>query len=270
MKERVVVLPELLPMKPLKILLVDDEDPSRSRMRRMLDKFSDWVEVVGEASDGKSALSQFRQLRPDVIFLDVQMPPPNGLEVAAELADEADPPWVVFLTAFAEHAVKAFELKALDYLVKPVSAERLQATVQRLREHNQDGEDWREAVSENLQKALPEAPLLERVALLDAITENRLVVPIDKIDLFLSREERCYARMAGQEYLLQYTLIRLEASLSPKVFFRAHRCFIVNITRIHQVIPWFNGAYNIKMVDGAEVPLTRRKVAAFKEQVGWL
>ena len=259
-------------MKPLKVLLVDDEDPSRSRMRRMLDKHSDLVQVVGEASDGKSALSQFRQLQPDVIFLDVQMPPPNGLEVAAELADEAEPPWVVFLTAFAEHAVKAFELKALDYLVKPVSAERLQSTLQRLREQHQegDGEEWREAVSENLQKALPEAQLLERVALLDAVTENRLVVPIDKIDLFLSREERCYARMGGQEYLLQYTLTRLESCLAPKVFFRAHRCFIVNVTRIHQVIPWFNGAYNIKMIDGTEVPLTRRKVSAFKDQVGWL
>lgn len=157
MKDRVVSQPELHPMKILKVLLVDDEDPSRARMRRMLEKYPEWVEVVGEANDGKSALSQFRQLQPDVVFLDVQMPPPNGLEVAAELADEEAPPWVVFLTAFAEHAVKAFELKALDYLVKPVSGERLQATLQRLREQNQDGEDWREAVSENLQKALPEA-----------------------------------------------------------------------------------------------------------------
>ncbi len=236
----------------------------------MLEKHPDLVEVVGEAHDGKSGLSQFRELQPDVVFLDVQMPPPNGLEVAAELADEAEPPWVIFLTAFADHAVKAFELKALDYLVKPVSAERLQSTLQRLREQRNDGDEWREAVSESLQKAMPSAPTLERVALLDPVTENRLIVPIEKIDLFLSREERCYARTGGQEYLLQNTMSRLESCLSPALFFRAHRCFLVNVNRILQVIPWFNGAYNIKMLDGTEVPLTRRKVAAFKEKVEFL
>lgn len=257
-------------MKPLRLLLVDDEEPARLRLRRLLEKHPDLVEVVGEAYDGKSGLSQFRELQPDVVFLDVQMPPPNGLEVAAELADEAEPPWVVFLTAFADHAVKAFELKALDYLVKPVSAERLQSTLQRLREQRNDGDEWREAVSESLQKAMPSAPTLERVALLDQVTENRLIVPIEKIDLFLSREERCYARMGGQEYLLQNTMSRLESCLPPALFFRAHRCFLVNVNRIHQVIPWFNGAYNIKMLDGTEVPLTRRKVAAFKEKVEFL
>ena len=257
-------------MKKLRVLLVDDEDPSRLRLRRLLEKHPDIVEVVGEACDGQSGLAQFRELQPDVVFLDVQMPPPNGLEVAAELADETNPPWVVFLTAFAEHAVKAFELKALDYLVKPVSADRLQSTLQRLRDQSQDGEEWKEAASESLQRALPAAQPLERVALLDAVTENRIIVPIEKIDLFLSREERCYARTGGQEYLLQNTMARLESSLSPVTFFRAHRCFIVNLSRIQKVIPWFNGAYNILMLDGTEVPLTRRKVTAFKELVEFL
>jgi DNA-binding LytR/AlgR family response regulator len=236
----------------------------------MLEKHPELIEVVGEAGDGRTALSQFRSLAPDVVFLDVQMPPPNGLEVAAELADESDPPWVVFLTAFGEHALKAFELDALDYLVKPVSAERLQSTLQRLREHSRDSEEWREAASETLQKSLPAAQPMERVALLEEVTENRLIVPIEKIDLFFSREERCYALTEGKEYLLQNTLSRLEASLPAAQFFRAHRCFIVNLTRIHQVVPWFNGAYNIRMQDGTEVPLTRRKVAAFKERVEWL
>ncbi len=257
-------------MKNLRALLVDDEVPARLRLRRLLDKHPDLIEVIGEAGDGSEGLRAFRELQPDVMFLDVQMPPPNGLELAAELAEEPNPPHVVFLTAFGEHAVKAFEVKALDYLVKPVTPERLQATLKRLQEMNQDEEDWREAASESSAKLLNPAPALERVALLEEVTENRIVVTVDKIDVFLSREERSYARVGGKEYSLQTTMARLEACLPEQSFFRTHRCFIVNVKRISQIIPWFNGAYNLKLLDGTEVPLTRRKVAAFKAKVEWL
>lgn len=258
------------PMEKLRILVVDDEEPARLRLKRLLEKHAEQVTVVGEACDGSGGLSEFRRLRPEVVFLDVQMPAPNGLEVAAELADETHPPWIVFLTAFAEHAVKAFELKAMDYLVKPVSPQRLQDTIERLLAQQKDPEDWKEAVSEALQKVVPGAPPLERVALLDPQTENRTVVPLERIDVFLSREEKSYARFEGREYLLQTTLARLEGSLPAHLFFRSHRCYIVNVKRIVQVIPWFNGAYNLKMPDGTEVPLTRRKVGPFKEKVEWL
>lgn len=257
-------------MSLLKILVVDDEDPARARLKRMLEKHSDIAEVVGEACDGAEALQKYRELKPNVLFLDVQMPAPNGLEVAAELADEENPPWVVFLTAFAEHAVKAFELKALDYLVKPVSSDRLKSTLDRIKDQKKDGDDWAETVSELLQKALPEASAIEKVGLLEEVTENRLIVEVKNIDLFFTREEKCYAQMGGKEYLLQNTMSKLESSLPTDSFFRSHRCYIVNLDKIHQVVPWFNGAYNIRLKDGTEVPLTRRKVPAFKEKVEFL
>lgn len=257
-------------MKPLTTLLADDEEPARLRLRRMLEKHSDQIALVGHAEDGQQALKMCRELQPQVLFLDVQMPAMNGLEVAAELAELEQAPRVVFLTAFAEHAVKAFELKALDYLVKPVSAERLQATVQRLCQESREEDDWREGASQSLQSLVPAGPLLERVALLEEVSENRLIVPVEKVDLFFSREEKGYARFGGKEFALQGTLARLEASLPAHMFFRCHRCFIVNVARVTKVVPWFNGAYNLVLPDGTEVPLTRRKVQAFKELVPFL
>jgi two-component system response regulator LytT len=257
-------------MKPLTILLADDEEPARLRLRRMLEKHAEQVVLVGQAEDGQQALQMCRELSPQVLFLDVQMPSMSGLEVAAELAELPQPPKVVFLTAFAEHAVKAFELKALDYLVKPVSADRLRATIERLAQESSDEEDWKESASQSLQGLVPTGPALERVALLEEVTENRLIVPVEKVDLFFSREEKGYARHGGKEYALQSTLARLEASLPKQTFFRCHRCFIINVTRVSKMVPWFNGAYNLVLPDGYEVPLTRRKVLAFKELVPFL
>ena len=256
-------------MEPLRLLIVDDEQPARLRLRTMLEKHADQIEIVGEASDGKSAWEQCRELKPDVAFLDIQMPPPNGLELAAELAEWEQPPYVIFLTAFSDHAVKAFEVRAIDYLVKPVSKERLAATLSRLQDLRKEKDEWLDAASEALQRAVPKIDYIERVALLEEITENRLITPVTEVDFFFSRDEKCFAQMKGQEYLLSSTLSRLEASLSPKDFLRTHRCFIVNINSISKVIPWFNGAYNIRMRDNSEVPLTRRRVADFKSLVDW-
>lgn len=256
-------------MAPLRLLIVDDEEPARLRLRRLLEKHAELVEVVGEAQDGKSGLEQCQALKPDVAFLDIQMPPPNGLELAAELAELENPPWVVFLTAFSEHAVKAFELRAQDYLVKPVSRERLSETLNRLQALSKEKEDWLDAASVALQKAVPKTDFIERIALLEDVTENRLISPVAEIDYFFSRDEKCFAQKDGHEYLLSSTLARLEASLSPKDFFRTHRCYIVNINKISKVIPWFNGAYNLRMADTTEIPLTRRRVSDFKKLVDW-
>jgi DNA-binding LytR/AlgR family response regulator len=235
----------------------------------LLDSHVELVEVIGEASDGASGLQACREKRPDAVFLDIQMPPPNGLELAAELAEWEAPPWVVFLTAYSEHAVKAFEVRAQDYLVKPISRERLAQTVARLCELRKEPDDCADAASIALQKYVPAAEHIERIALLDEVTENRTVTPVTEIEYFFSRDEKCFAQKGEKEFLLSSTMARLEASLSPKDFFRTHRCYIVNVNRVRTVVPWFNGAYNLRMANNAEVPLTRRRVSDFRKLVDW-
>ena len=129
--------------KPLRVLLVDDEALSRARLRRLLERQPVEFEIVGEASDGNSALEQYQRWQPQVVFLDIQMPGPDGLEVARQLLQEANPPLVVFLTACIEQVSEASDLCAFDYLLKPLRMEHLKVTLGRLQENTIQGRDWR-------------------------------------------------------------------------------------------------------------------------------
>ena len=235
-------------------LLIDDERLARNELRRLLAAFPE-IKVVGEAQNAKQAREQLASLKPDLLFLDVQMPGESGIEFLESL--EPPVPHVVFTTAYDEFAVKAFELNALDYLLKPVDPARLAAAVERL-----PG-----------QKVAPEAGL-SRPGLLEAA---------DKV--FVREGEKCWFVEVGQIRLLEsegnYTRVHfgdaqpqlfrslnaMEERLDPKFFFRANRRQIINIAWIAGIEPWFSSGLLVQLKGGAKVELSRRQAQEFRERM---
>ncbi|MBI3927902.1 MAG: response regulator transcription factor [Armatimonadetes bacterium] len=248
----------------MRALVVDDEPPARELLRELL---SEWVEVVGEAGSGETALEQIALLEPDVVFLDIHMPGKDGLALARELSEHDNPPRLVFVTAYDQHAVEAFRLEAVDYLLKPVDPERLRQTLQRLSRE----ENAQELLGRLLRAAdRLQGRSLERLALLDERSGVRHVMELSRIGWITSRDEKTYVFAEGRELRCMDTMSGLEGRLGER-FLRTHRSFIVNLDRVVEVVPWGNGAYNLRLAGWeGEIPLSRRHAPLFKARVGWL
>jgi two-component system, LytTR family, response regulator len=231
----------------LRTLLIDDEPASRLRLRRLLAGRSE-LEIVGEAGDGLEAIARIEALRPDLIFLDVQMPGLDGFEVLRSIPVPAPLPLVIFVTAFDEHALRAFQAQALAYLLKPIETDLLDAALQRA--YSIHGFQEQRALEESrLRGALEDTPpsMLERVV---ARRGSRI--------LLLAPEEICFFRMdsgvvrahtAAENYLVNYPLGVLESGLSARKFFRAHRSVLANLDQIAEIRPDVRSTYQLVMKD---------------------
>lgn len=238
----------------MRALLVDDEEWARHALRRALEAIPG-IEVAGEAANGLEALEQIELLRPDVLFLDVEMPAMSGLETLAQLRE---PPLVIFVTAYSEYAVQAFEANAVDYLLKPLRPERLEAAVERARTR--------------IPNRVPE-PLLRQVRPL-----NRIAVRRGKRILLLPRHEILYARVeeelvflyAGSgRYSIDRTLAELEELLDGGGFFRVSRSALVNLEAVTEMYPWLaSGTWRVKLSDATELDVSRERARLLKSLVG--
>ncbi len=238
----------------IRTLLVDDERPARRKMQRFLDAAGDF-EVVGEASDGAEAISAIARLRPDLVFLDVQMPKLDGFAVAAALTPPL--PEIVFVTAHDRFALKAFEVHALDYLLKPYDDRRLQKVLDRVREKRRAGD-----VVGQLQRLI--ADLKKEYADRILVTENDRSVFVATADLAWVEAARNYLLLhAGvRTHMIRATLDAFSKKLNPAEFVRVNRSAIVRLDSIRELQPWFHGEYKIMMKDGATIPWTRRYITA--------
>lgn len=245
----------------LRVLVVDDEPLARQRIRDLLEEEEN-VRVIGECADGEEAVEQILTERPDVVFLDVQMPEMTGFDVLAEVG-EASMPAVVFVTAYDEYALRAFDAHALDYLMKPFHRSRFQKALERVRER---------VAARSPRPAEPAAPVDDRLRAL--LTElgprtrylKRLVVRIGGRILFVNAgdvdwidADGNYARLhvGPRSYLLRETMSHLEAQLDPEQFIRIHRSTIVNLDRIQEIQPLFKGNYVVILRDGTKLNTTR-------------
>jgi two-component system, LytTR family, response regulator len=234
----------------LRVLVIDDEPPARKKLTMLLRKEPD-IEIVGEASNGIEAVAAIEESHPDVIFLDIQMPGMNGFEVL-EAVDRERMPLVVFVTAFDQHAVKAFEVHAVDYLLKPFDQARLQSCLARLRDEH-----------DSAQSRIKE--LLDQIRSRDYLT--RVVVKSRGRVLFLKMEDVDWIETSANyvelhsgthSYLLRGTLTNFEERLNPRQFVRVHRTSIVNIERIQELQPWSHGDFIVVLKDGAKLRMSRR------------
>jgi two-component system LytT family response regulator len=253
-------------MRTIKTLVVDDEPLARERVLSLLNGESG-IEVLGECRDGQEAIAAIRQLSPDLVFLDVQMPGANGFEVLSAVGVD-HMPMVIFVTAYDQHALKAFEVRALDYLLKPFDRERFQSALQRARtsiEQQETGDLGRRLLA--LVKDLrPAAPKSDRIVVKSA---GRLFfLRADEIDWIEAAGNYARLHVGSEAHLLRETMTSLEGRLDPERFFRIHRSRIVNMERIQELQPWFNGEYVVILRNGTRLTLSRGYREKLQERLG--
>ena len=235
----------------LNAIICDDEAPARSELRFMLDETGQ-VEVVAEAANVREAIERLKDQGADVLFLDINMPGATGLQLADALNKLKYPPAVVFVTAYSEHAVKAFDVNAVDYLVKPVETERLRQAISKVKVyvtgHARVGQGERIPVEKGGKK---------------------LLIPTDRIHFIMAKDDYSYLHTDTDRYLSTVSLAQLEAKLEPYGFFRVHRRYLVNLSCVSEVEPISGGTLQLQLTGEEEkIPVSRRRVASLKKALG--
>jgi two-component system LytT family response regulator len=240
-------------MTALRTLVVDDEPLARELLRKMLAEHGD-VEVIGECASGTQAVDAVRAERPDLLFLDVQMPGLDGFEVLRELAPEL--PQVIFVTAYDQYALRAFDVHALDYLLKPFDEDRLARALDRARTHLRAGrQESRGEVLALLDELRGVRWWKERLVI--RVGERAFLQPVADIDWLEADGKYVKVHVGKQSHTIRETMTQLCESLDPRRFLRISRSAIVNVDRIREIQPWFRGDYVVIMQNGAEVTSTR-------------
>jgi len=247
----------------MSVLVVDDEELARRRILGLLTDMGD-VEVVGEAENGIDAVEKIRALSPDVVILDIQMPGLNGFEVVDALTDV---PLIIFATAFDEYAIKAFEVNSLDYLLKPITKERLAEAMERARSLFTGGS--------NLDEQIARLAGMVRTRKLDRlpVTRGKKIVLVDLDDIIWigASDELVFVHTASGQYMVNMTMAELESRLDPGMFFRTHRSTIANLNHVREIVPWFSGKYKVIMDDDeeTELVLSRARAKGLREIFPW-
>jgi two-component system LytT family response regulator/two-component system response regulator LytT len=271
----------------LRAVLADDEQLARDELKYLLDQRGG-IDVIGQAANGVEALAAIERLRPDLVFLDVQMPGLTGFEVARRLLDNASLAAIVFVTAYDRHAIEAFEVNAVDYLLKPVDPARLDQALQRVRRR----------MAAERQATMPDAPetpeadrpaggvagvghdQLERIVeLITARQRSReqFAIKVGERFVLVQTDEIVYASMADESVTVATqrivghsnfrTLDELQARLDPGVFWRVHRSHLVNINKVREIVPWFSRNYILRMKDekATEIPVSRTQTRRLRD-----
>lgn len=241
----------------MKALIIDDERLARKELASLLEKH-DTIRIVGEAANADEAEAMIAEQRPDLIFLDINMPGRTGFE----LLESLDPaPQVIFVTAYDEHALKAFEVNALDYLLKPIDPDRLDAAIGKLEARRESDVPQREILREN-----------DQIFLKDG--EKCWFVTLQDVRYFESEGNYVRVRFSDQKPLVLRSLNKLEEKLDPLVFFRANRKHIVNLRWVDKIEPWFSGGLMVKLKpapnakpgqEPEQIEVSRRQAARFRE-----
>jgi two-component system response regulator LytT len=252
-------------LAPLTALIADDEQPARDELCFLLGGL-EGVEVVAQVDNGQSALEGIARHAPDVAFLDVQMPGLSGFDVARKLLDDGTNVAVVFVTAYDERAVEAFEVNAVDYLLKPVDAARLQQAVHRVRRRRGEGGRPGDEINRLLRFLAGQKERRNQVAV--KVAERFVLVQADEI---------IYASLVGDSINIvtgqvsgtsnYRTLDELQGRLDPEYFWRVHRSHLVNINKIKEIVPWFSRNYILRMKDPkvTEIPVSRTQTRRLRE-----
>ncbi|MBC8590031.1 LytR/AlgR family response regulator transcription factor [Wansuia hejianensis] len=241
----------------IRALVVDDEVPAREELIYILKSFKE-IEVVGEASYGKEALELEKQLNPDLIFLDIDMPGLNGIEVAQELVKSDSRPFIVFVTAYEAYAIKAFEVNAIDYILKPISEERLEKSIKKiLNSINRERESYFDRLGNLLSKLnIIEEKIPNKISL----NQNGTLIPIniDEIIYATIEDKNTVVYTDKGRFQINATLGELKEKLNSPRFFRSHKSYLVNLDAIEAIEPWFNSTFNLKIKNTKEKILVSR------------
>lgn len=251
-------------MKSLRAVIADDEELARAILREYIERHGSEsaIEIVGECANGFEAVKACGEFRPDVLFLDVQMPKLDGFEVLDLIDREIA---VVFVTAFDQYAMRAFDAAAVDYLLKPFGAERFRAALEKVR--RRVGETRPASLPETLQNAArPAGTYMERIVVKDGARVH--VIPAGKLDYAEAQDDYVSLRSEGKAWLKQQTIASLEAALDPRRFVRLHRSYLVNVERIARIEPNTKDTWLAVLTDGSKIPVSRGGYAKFNALIG--
>lgn len=262
----------------LKALIVDDEYPARQELRYVLSNF-DNVEIVGEATNAQEALALIKALDYQILFLDISMPGMSGLELGAAIQELPKRPFIIFVTAYDEYAVSAFEVNAVDYLLKPVEPNRMKKAIDKVFKISQEahvsevaacqeGQAAREAETKSGQQTQTQI----KIDRIPAEKQGKTIL-VNESDIFyaFTEQDYVYIKTCTDKLFTRFTLKELEARLNPQIFFRTHRCYLVNLHKVKEIVPFFNGTYNLIVEDKerSEVPVSRAQAKKLRKILGF-
>jgi two-component system LytT family response regulator len=249
-----------------RVVIVDDEPLARERLRTLLADEPE-MNVVGEANDGRSAVNAIATLAPDLVFLDVQLPGSTGFEIIEQVG-ASRMPFVIFVTAYDRYALRAFDVHALDYLLKPFDRERFRQAIARVRQQleRRSSGDLEQRLIALVQDLKPAQPRVDRFVVKSG--GRVFFVRNDEIDWIEAAGNYVKLHVGSDSHLFRETMNAVEARLDPDQFFRIHRSHIVNIERIRELQPWFNGEYVVFLKNGTRLTLSRGYREKLQDRVG--
>jgi two-component system LytT family response regulator len=243
-------------MKSFKTLIIEDERLAREELKLLLKDYLE-IEIIGEAKNGEEGLQKIKEEKPDLLFLDVSMPGMTGFEMLKHLEEI---PRVIFVTAYDEYALKAFEVNALDYILKPVDPDRLKEAIAKL---TAPEDDFISNQSESLSRKNRQLTLNDRVFIKDG--EKCWFIELSKVRMLESEGNYVKVYFDNFKPLILRSLNSFEDRLDPEYFFRANRKFIINLNWVSNIENWFNGGLQVELRDGEKVEISRRQAIRFKE-----
>jgi len=259
----------------LKALIVDDEYPARKELRFLLNQF-DNVEVVGEATNANEAMTLIKALDYSILFLDIEMPGMNGLELGKHIKELPNPPYVVFVSAYDEYAVKAFEVDAVDYILKPIDEKRLGHAINKIAKAVQQKvsvmgiANGAVEAETGAEMVLPKTTHI-KIDRIPAEKQGKTIL-VNESDIIyaFTEQDYVYIKTFTDKLFTRFTLKELESRLSSTMFFRTHRCYLVNLHKVKEIVPFFNGTYTLIVEDNdkSEVPVSRAQAKKLKKILG--
>ena len=243
------------PVPKLTAVIVDDEELARAVLREMLSRHPE-IDILGECANGFEAVKMVSERKPDLLFLDIQMPKLDGFEVLELIGSDIA---VIFVTAYDQHALRAFEVHAVDYLLKPVGADRFEAALERAKQRLLSAPP---PATELAAAARVPGHYLERIVVKDGTRVH--IIPAAKLDYVEAQDDYVALASAGKKHLKQQTISSIEAALDPKNFLRIHRSYIVNLERVTKVEPYGKESHVAILSDGMRLPVSRAGYARLR------
>ena len=249
----------------IRTLIIEDEKPALDRIRGFLATLPD-IEILDSTDSGKIAASLIDELKPDLIFLDIHLSDISGIDLFHLISYK---PLVIFTTAYNQYAIRAFEVQAIDYLLKPFSLERLKVAVNRAKETLDGNLSSEKSIKNLLSQWSPQKDYLKRIP--SKIGDRIYIINEDKIVYFASDQKLVFAHLEDTKYLVNYKLEELSARLDPEKFFRIHRSTIVNLNYVQTIEAWFGGGYKMKVRDKQKTELTISRAAGklLRQKLAW-